>query len=485
MGAVFEWYQSNQTTSYPFVDRQADDTHELFVDAYVAHHRYVYTESGVRLTAYDFGTPASVTLEFVNGDPLDTITEGDTGVTFTTTTFGSYTIYEWIKSTTIAGGFTEEDLTTRLVVLTSKLSDFPTSTSLVDGQLVPSTVNPYPRRVRRLFVKRALSATLDLVTHPKVVFEAGNNLQFSVESAVDPDSYGLSGTVETRAPSVITVDAEAGLGTGEDFRCDLSGAVKTINGVGPDERGNFVLEGKDCTWVERPMRDSAPPVHPYTDVSLTPDDARWPAASPTQVGPGVILHQSCDACCSCDDYVNAYQAMYAVWVRAQAAAVRVAAVQAQFNVVCQTVKAGEGKVPEGVNIWLMPMSRPDFSLALSGILFNNSADALGTVQLDIAIDQPSTYLNYVSRSGYLDVGTDRNLQVDPLITAVGTTTKLTIVLGGMQVGEFARFGAVVRFNSNMTARADAVITCTATATWSGGTASDVQRSQLSPPLLKT
>lgn len=485
MGAVFEWYQANQSTSYPFVDRQADDTHELFVDAYVAHHRYVDTESNVRLAAYDFGMPASITLEFVNGDPLATITEGDTGVIFTTTAFGNYTIYEWTKSTTIAGGFTEEDLTARLVVITSKLADFPTSASLVDGQLVSSTVNPYPRRVRRLFVKRALSATLDLVTHPRVVFEAGNNLQFSVESAIDPDSYGLTSAVEARAPSVITIDAEAGLGTGADYRCDLAGSIKTINGVGPDERGNFVLDGKDCTWVERPMKDSAPPVHPYTDVSLTPDNARWPAASPTQIGPGVILHQSCQACCACEDYVNAYQAMYTLWVRAQAASARVAAVQTQFNSVCQTVKAGEGKVPEGVNIWLMPMSRPDFSLALSGILFNNSAAALGTVQVDIVVDQPSTYLDYVARSGYLDIGTDRNLQVDPLVTAVGSTTKLTIVLSGVQIGEFARFGAVVRFNSNMASRASAVVTCTATATWSGGTASDVQRSQLSPPLSKT
>ena len=475
MGAIFEWYRSNQTTAYPFASRQVENIHELFVDAAVYHRLERTRESDLRLHYYKLIAPAAVELRFADGTILTSLVDGGVGVAYQKVTFGAYSIYEWRRSTVTGEGFTDEDIVVRLVTFTEKEAALPTELFPADGTLIASLINPRVKRVRRLFVKRALTGEIDLVTHDKVRFEAGNNLEFVRDE-------GIAGAeTDTREPATVIVNAEPGLGAGEDLRCAGQEGIKRINGIEPDARGNFKLEGSLCSWFERPMRNPGPPVHPHTDNTLEPADAQWPYDAPTATGPGLIMHQDCEACCACEDYVNAYQSMQTLWTRAQAVAARIAQIQQTYNQLCALVNAGAGQIPRGVVANLLVLTRPDFHFAAGFLLYNNSDADIGTIQMDIEIDQSTGVVGYTTRSGFVDFGANNVLQIDPLISSGGLGTKFTVVIGGLKVGAFVRFTLDMRFNSLLFDRANTVITGKAVATWSGGTAEDLQRMQLTPP----
>lgn len=475
----FEWYQSNQKTAYPFTSRQVDNIHELFVDAAVYHNLERIRESDLRLHYYKLGTPATVELRFADGTVLAVLADGGSGVTFQQINFGSYTIYEWRRSTVTGEGFTNEDIVVRLVILTAKLTSLPATLSPADGTLIASLVNPRIKRVRRLFVKRALTGEIDLVTHDKVRFEAGNNLEFVLDEGV----AGIDPT--TRQPTTVVINAAPELGAGPVYRCSGTEGIKRINGIEPDDRGDLKLEGSLCSWFERPMQNPGPPIHPHTDGTLEPANAQWPYDAPTVSGPGLILHQDCEACCACEDYINAYRAMQTWWERAQAVATRIAQIQETYNQLCALINAGSGKIPRGVSTNLLVMPRPDFNFASGMLLYNNSDVAIGTTEMTIEVDQDQSVVEYITRSGYLDFGASNNVQIDPVITAGGSGTQFKVVIPSLEVGAFVRFSINIRFNSLLANRANAVITGKAIASWSGGTTEDVQRMQLTPPTQKS
>lgn len=476
MGA-FEWYQSNQATAYPFASRQVEDIHELFVDAAVYHNAERTRESDLRLHYYKLTPSAAVELRFADGTVLATLADGGPGVAYQQVTFGSYTIYEWRRSTVTGEGFTDEDIIVRLVTFTEKEATLPTELYPADGTLIAALINPRIKRVRRLFVKRALTGEIDLVTHEKVRFEAGNNLEFALEELVGDEAV--------RQPTTVVINAEPGLGLGEELRCDESEGIKRINGVEPDSRGDLKLEGSPCSWFERPMKNPGPPVHPHTDNTLEPADAQWPYDAPIVTGPGLILHQDCEACCACEDYVNAYESMLTWWQRAQIVAARVARIQETYNQLCALINAGSGKIPRGVTASLLTLPRPDFNFACGFLLYNNSGEDIGTTELTIEVDQDPTVTEYITRSGYLDFGGSNSFQIDPLASAGGLGTQFKAVIAGLAVGAFVRFTLNIRFNALLVDRANTVVTGKAIATWGGGTAEDIQRMQLTPPTQKT
>lgn len=476
MGAIFEWYQASQDTAYPFKERQPDNLHLLFNDAIIYHNLERTQAYDLRIHACSLVYPRALELRFSDGTTLAYLAEGGAGVSFQTITFGEYTIFEWRRSTVNGQGYTDEDVVARIVVITARVSDFPGSFSPIDGTLVPSLVNPRVKRVRRLFVKRALTGEIDLVTHEKVYLEAGNNVEFALNDAPTDEL--------TRKPTVVTVNAAPGLGAGAVYRCNETEGIKTINNIRPDDRGDYKLTGSLCSWFERPMRTPGPPIHPHTDLTLVPDDARWPYNAPTEVGPGLIMHQDCEACCACEDYVNAYRSMVAVWERAQAVSLRIQQLQETYNQICTMMNAGMGRIPMNVNGNLTVIARPDYHLACGFLVYNNSEAHLGTTELMIDVDQASSNIEYTAKSGYLDFGASNNFQVDPLRSVVGAGTRFKVVIAGLRMGAFVRFTLNLRFNSLLLARSATIITAQATATGSWGSTSDLQRMQLSPPTQK-
>ena len=477
MGAIFEWYQANQDSAYPFKERQPDNLHLLFNDAVVYHNLERTRSYDLRIHAYSLVYPRAIDLRFSDGTALAYLAEDGSGVSFQTIVFGEYTIFEWRRSTVNGQGYTDEDVVARVVIITARIPDFPGSFSFIDGALVPSLVNPRIKRVRRLFVKRALTGEIDLVTHDKVYLEAGNNAEFVLSETPTDEPV--------RTPTVVTVNAAPGLGAGVVYRCNETEGIKTINSIRPDSRGDYKLTGSLCSWFERPMKTPGPPVRPHTDITLVPDSARWPYAAPTEVGPGLIMHQDCEACCACDDYVNAYRSMLTVWERAQAVALRIQQLQETYNQLCTTVNAGLGKIPVSVNGNLTVVARPDFQLACGFLVYNNSEANLGTTELMIDLDQASSSIEYTPKSGYLDFGALTNFQVDPLRSVVGAGTRFKVVIAGLRVGAFVRFTLNLRFNALLAARAVTIVTVQAEATGAWGSATDLQRMQLSPPTRKT
>jgi hypothetical protein len=233
------------------------------------------------------------------------------------------------------------------------------------------------------------------------------------------------------------------------------------------------------------MQNPGPPVHPHTDGTLEPADAQWPYDVPTVSGPGLILHQDCDACCACEDYVNAYTTMLEWWQRAQAVAARIARVQELYNQLCALVKEGGGEIPRGVTTNLLVLPRPDFNFASGMLLYNNSDASIGTTEMVIEVDQDPAVVEYITRSAYLDFGVGNTVQIDPVISAGGSGTQFKVVIPALDVGDFVRFTINLRFNSLLFDRANTVVTGKAIATWSGGSVEDIQRMQLTPPTQKT
>lgn len=487
-GAVFDWYENNALIDYPFTERQTDGLHTLFVDAYVVHNKLRTYPYSLRIARFKHTTPHLVELRFtdVASTLLATLQEGDPNVEFTIATMGIYTIYEWKRSTTLVSGFTDEDLVVKLAVVTSTLSLFPSDYSPLNAALLSSLVNPHPKRVRRVFVKRAVTGEFDFVTHDDIRFESGNNIELSLSTAIGPQTAGIRTDTATRQPTTVLIDAVAGLGLGPEQRCESTDELKTVNEVGPDAQGNLTLGGDGCTWVERPVVSVGPPNpnHPNTDATLQVGNAHWPSEAPTQTGPGLILHQSCTVCCGCDDYVNAYEAMRSIWVRAQAVAARIALLQAQYNALCALVKSGDGKIPVGIGIKLFMIARPDFFIGAGAIVFNNSSASTGPLTIELELDQVPTDLVYITRSGFMDVGSTKNLQLDPLISVAGLGSRYVWVTLNLAPGQFARVQLETRATSDIPNRATAVISGLARAVWSTGFAEDTNRMQMTPPLSK-
>ena len=131
----------------------------------------------------------------------------------------------------------------------------------------------------------------------------GFNVSYAVTLPVDTDTV--------RPVTTITVNVVPGSGKGRYTNCtDYSNSdLKLINKVGPNSRGNFTLEGKDCYWI-------AP--------------ARQAANHDVIIPSTLVLHNDCAPCYECQDFEDFYRAMKEVHGRAKEAARRISAVRSAY-----------------------------------------------------------------------------------------------------------------------------------------------------------
>lgn len=433
MSAVFEWYNSNARASYPFSDRQADNLHTLFVDAYVIHNKLIDKEQRLCLATFD---PAGVcTLRFEDGTLLAALTGGDN---FTVSAFGAYTIYSWLRSTTVGAGFTDEDIAVKLVVLTSRLAAFSFPHASTTAFLLGSLVNPRVNRVRRLAV--ALPAvpccTGGGITQKQVILEEGFNVNMTVAAAPTGGGVlGILGGQAVRAPRTIVLDAVPGGGIGTYPTCtSLTPPIRKINKQGPDANGNFQLEGRDCTWVERRVLGAGPPVHQNTNYLAVMQAAL------------LQLHENCKVCCACDDYKEAYLAITRAWNSLLATSRRIEQLRRRYHAVRNRVLLAKVAYENGLNVHLRAVSRPDFHLALSAIVYNNSDADLGLTLIEFILDTGDFV--YTDGSGLLDMEGYRNVMFDPAVAGnVLSVTIPSVPKVGYSVYSFeVRYGPEVAAN---------------------------------------
>lgn len=120
---------------------------------------------------------------------------------------------------------------------------------------------------------------------------------------------GPARTRRARARVVVAVAPGAGLGRYPGCQ-EPETVVRRVNGVGPDDRGDFGLAAAACYWLERPA-------------VVTGTAAVTPAA--------LRLHNDCGPCCECRDYENTYQGVRRLHARFKAAGARADALRGAFR----------------------------------------------------------------------------------------------------------------------------------------------------------
>jgi hypothetical protein len=465
-GPEFEWWTSNSHIEYPFDARQPDGLHELFVDAYLLHYAQADVRQRVRLASFDPSGEAE--LRFEDGTLLASLGVSDD---FTARDVGLYRVYEWQVHTTDGAGFTLEDLVFRLVAVISRLADFTYPVTPAAAYFLPVLAEGAIRRVRRLAV--ALP-TLPCcvgggIGDKPVAFEPGNNMQLTLAARTPQPGIQLAAAEEVRAPTTITFAAVAGAGTGLFPTCgSLSNDIRKIGGVGADARGNFSLQGADCTWHEvRETGAALPPIHPNTDYYISMLDAT------------LQLHESCHACCRCEDYGNAYKQLKRWWERGLTVAARFEALRLEYNQVCQDTKNLKIARETGLSVRTRALSRPDYHLAVSAIVMNNSEAQMGSITLKFELDKTGAV--YTASSGHVEAENMHNQQLDPVVGGGGTS--YTVVLPSLRPAHYAIYSFSVRFNTG--SRHGAVVRVKASATRGATTVSDQKTVALRDPLEKT
>lgn len=146
--------------------------------------------------------------------------------------------------------------------------------SPVRAVLDERTCEVLPRRVRRLRVG-------DTVLDGAVTLRNGHNT--TLVATAPRRNLGR------RAAHRIVLSAAPGSGLGRYDDCtEVDPPIRRINGVGPDNRGRFQAEAKDCYRLERTVVSGGP--------------------GPATVEPSQLqLHNNCLPCCECQDFENTYQ----------------------------------------------------------------------------------------------------------------------------------------------------------------------------------
>lgn len=466
-GAVFDWLTSNTFIDYPFVDRQVDGLHELFVDAYLIHTQDRDKDALVRLAGFDPAGTAE--LRFDDNTLLAALTVADN---FYVRVFGSYTVYEWRKSTTVGVGFTGEDIILRLTVSTAMLTSFSFPHPSTTAYLLPSLVNPRMNRVRRFAtaLPGLPCCTGGGITDKSVVLEAGNNVELTLFENDIASGFDLNTGQSVRSPKRIVLDVVSGAGTGAFQTCgSLEDAIRRISGIGVEDNGAFAFEGEDCTWIESRLTPgpTQPPTNPNTDYKTTILENT------------LQLHGNCTECCSCDDYREAYQVLTELWDTATQISVTITQQLARYNTMSDLWRLIRDAKHDGVHVKLRPIASADFSVAIMWLAYNNTGADL-TNPVVVEVDLNASGASYVENSCHIDMETLRLKQIDPVIVG----TKYTLTLPPLRRAQYATAVFTVRFGDSVANRVNKVLQLKATVTSGAFSDIDNQTVALVPPLRK-
>jgi hypothetical protein len=123
--------------------------------------------------------------------------------------------------------------------------------------------------------------------------------------------------VGTRRKNTVQLTGSAGAGLGRFTSCDPDDLeVKTINSMRADDEGDFKLEGDGCYWFGVPFPG---------DIPGSSSSSSQGSSSSSSYNPGflsrtnhtIVMHNDCEACCKCEDYVEAYEIVRYVLLRAR------------------------------------------------------------------------------------------------------------------------------------------------------------------------
>jgi hypothetical protein len=364
MGNDFEFYTSNRFIPYPFAEQvDAGGLHEVFVDALLYHNQDL--SQRLRVAALDLDDE-TITLTLEDGTPFAALLAAEKSpVRF----FGAYRIHEWIRSSTKPNDLTELDLVVRLVSFAEAedATAFPVVPAAGEAVIQSSLVYRQPNRVRRIQVQSAGGAPLMTSGGKQIIVQPGFNMSIQVAEPEDNLGFELLNQVQPlRQSSEILMAAIPGAGAGGFPTCaEENPPIFTINDIAPNQYGEFQFEGQDCYWWERPLDGPRVPVI----------DAIIDAISTTRQH-ALQLHNQCEECCACEDFVDTYDAMRTIFERAEEAADLLNTVLRRYLEVREDFINLKLERENGLQINLQLLTFPQHQLAIQVIVFNNSCEPL-------------------------------------------------------------------------------------------------------------
>ena len=272
-------------SNYPFT--KPSDVNQIVADAYFysSGQTCTYTLPISIKWLYGFGTELSYSPYFMpherdillidsNGDTVFDSTQADL---YKSEDWGDgtrYRVHEWSSES--------PEKIFRLVQHLIKseedpLDNYPKYYEPASAELDSRTV---------VFVKtgvRSLKEVLSDKVSSSIQLGCGYNIDIQVEAD----------TSSARPATILTFNATPGEGIGRyDPGCDEVVAIKSINGVHADDAGNINLDGGGCYRIE-------PPVSWLSEAQGT-------ASSLNHI---LGIMNDCQACCSCDNFINTYEAI--------------------------------------------------------------------------------------------------------------------------------------------------------------------------------
>jgi hypothetical protein len=304
---------------YPFLD-PSDNLSLLIGDLYLN-----YSDEGCEFEMpmcvkwlHGFGTEAAV-------DPSDSphaydmlIVDANDETVFDSRDVESYTVTGWgvDDSMRVIEWVDADGQILRVVVyvdwnLDTEPMDWPVYFEPENACLDGRTLEAIPKHVKQFAIVTDLSDPDEdelIDTGTNVVFEGGYNSQLNQleDEEVELNADGLP------AIRLIEVEFEAGLGLGR-FPCEPESLIKQINGVGPDARGNIILDATGCKRIHRPITPSETPSEADVDLAT------------------LVASSDCGPCCDCQDFINVYEAIRRLDARYRELGQRAEAVRDQFR----------------------------------------------------------------------------------------------------------------------------------------------------------
>jgi hypothetical protein len=382
---VVPWLTGNTRVSYPFCPTEGDqlgpdDIRTLVVDALVRYTAAPVEGDALELVRLDYDGEAvedagfGVELRWASDQSV--FFNSGSGATYTVhaAQWGPWAIVEW-KITLPAPAVV------RLVLHAARLSDFVYPVvPAVRCQLLARTVGKVSPRVSGLAVRNPpWPPQLPVLTgHLKLV--AGYNMRIGVgdPQSVIPDPLGA--TSFARTATRVTIDPQVGAGLGREVLSDEPDAslLRTVNGVGPDDSGDFKVQMKDgCYWLEIPITDN----HGAVRHALI----RW--------------HGDCAVCCSCQDYVDHYAMLGAADLQLRQVHEKLQAVGRKYAELRAGLEANQ-PCPEAVYATVDLYPKWGWSVNLQVTVFNATPCAVTSTQISVSGMTAVVPGNIVAGSGW-------------------------------------------------------------------------------------
>lgn len=372
---------------YPWVNPSAD-IHALVADAYLAYEDQsrVY-ELPFKVTyMYGFGCipkgkPAGTPVTTHNADVV--IKDANDLTVFDSTTASRFARKDWGDRLEIIEW--ESDLAVcRFVLHTAWPGESSQSLGLEPSpknypiHIVPDNA-VFDERVTQKMADRVKSIRVGLTkVDLDVVLQAGFNTEI-----IPGDEVSIFGG---RRQTPFTWNFTPGAGDGRFNSCnDDELFVRTINGVAPQDTGEFLLAGDQCYFVRQPT-------------TLLPGTPRTVAPTPATLQVG----NECEACCDCEDFENVYKAMIDIRDRWEAAGLESSTIRDDFEIFVEQWEL-ERERREKFN-WFFNMQTSDKRYIDIGAAFcNKGPDRCSNVEMqfevigapeDFEIDECRSFASY-------------------------------------------------------------------------------------------